>query len=98
MCGEDAANAEIEVDHEEGSPELHYVIRTVEGARHAGWYRLLDEHQLQVMSEGRCVTVRASEGSLEDQAREVLKEIATASHAQTTGATSQGSPAKPETS
>jgi hypothetical protein len=57
-------------------PELHYVIRTVEGARHAGWYRLLDESRLQVMSEGRCITVPASSGSLEDQAREVLKDIA----------------------
>ena len=83
------------MNNEEGSPELHYVIRTVEGARHAGWYRLLDEHQLQVMSEGRCVTVPAAEGSLEDQAREVLKNIATASHAEHAGATSQGSPEKP---
>ena len=62
--------------NDERSSELHYVIRTVEGARHAGWYRLVDESRLEVMSEGHCVTVPATSGSLEDQAREVLKEIA----------------------
>lgn len=75
---------------DERSQELHYVVRTVDGARHAGWYRLLDEHQLQVMSEGRCVVVPAAAGSLEDQARQVLKEmIVTASHPEGTRATNE---------
>jgi hypothetical protein len=64
------------VSRDESSYELHYVVRTVAGARHAGWYRLLDEHRLQVMSEGRSVTVPAAPGSLEDQARDLLKEMA----------------------
>ena len=64
------------MSRDESSYELHYVVRTVAGARHAGWYRLLDEHRLQVMSEGRSVTVPAAPGSLEDQARDLLKEMA----------------------
>jgi hypothetical protein len=88
----------VEVDSDDSSRELHYVIRTVGGARHAGWYRLLDEHQLQVISEGRCVTVPAASGSLEDQAREVLKEMATAALAKHTSTTPDDANREPKTS
>lgn len=85
----------VEVATEDPGPELHYVIRTVEGARHAGWYRLLDESRLQVICEGHCVTVAATPGSLEDQAREVLKGIASMGPV-VDGGTSL-SPSSPET-
>jgi hypothetical protein len=84
------------VESDESSGELHYFIRTVEGARHAGWYRLLDKHQLQVMSEGRCVTVPAASGSLEDQARDVLKEMATASLAEHASTAPPGADREPK--